>query len=247
MNQDDNTPAAPVTPPGGEGVEPAKLTVPFEDESKDFFTGLIETIKLVIFQPSHFFRNYKFDGSIGRPMLFAVMIGWTMAVIGAIWGTIINKSLFVFIQDFLQEHMPQIEGVDWDQIGSGGSSLDFILTLIFAPIGIMLGLFILSGLYHLFLLMTKGAGKNFETTFNVVAYGAVVHLAEIIPFCGGLISWLWGIILAIIGLTEAHQTDSWKAVFAVFGPIILCCVCCVLFVMAMGGSGFLSEFTQRLG
>lgn len=245
MNQDDNTPPAP--PPEGEGVEPGQLTVPFEDESKDFFTGLIETIKLVIFKPSYFFRNYKLDGSIGRPMLFAVMIGWTMAVIGAIWATIINKSLFVFLQDYFQEHMPEIEGVDWEQIGSGGSSLDFILTLIFAPIGIMLGLFIMSGLYHLFLLMVKGVNKRFETTFNVIAYGAVVHLVEIIPFCGGILSWIWGIVLAIIGLTEAHRTDSWKAVFAVLGPLVLCCICCGILIMIMGGTGFLTEMTQGLG
>lgn len=244
MNQDDN---APVTPPEEERVEPGKLTIPFEDESKEFFTGLIETIKLVLLKPAHFFRNYKLDGSIGRPMLFAVMIGWTTAVISTIWATIINKSMFVFLQDFLRDRMPEIEGVDWEQFTSGGTSLDFILTLIFAPVFIMIGLFVVSGIYHLFLLMVKGTEKSFETTFNVVAYGAVAHLAEILPICGGLISLLWGIILTIIGLTEAHRTDSWKAVFAVLGPIVLCCICCGLFIMTMGGTGFLAEMSQSLG
>lgn len=233
MNQDDNAPDAP--PPGGDdaGTEIAKLIVPFEDSSKDFFTGLFETIKLVITNPTHFFKNYKLDGPISRPLLFGVMIGWTTAIINSIWATLTQQSIFTL----LREHMPEIEGVDWDQIGSPGTSLDFLLGLIIAPVAIIIGMFIISGIYHLFLLMVKGANKNFETTFNVVAYGMVAYLAEIIPFCGGLLAWVWGLILAIIGLTEAHKTDSWKAVFAVFSPFVLCCLCIILILMAAGGAG----------
>ncbi len=238
MNQDDKMQDS--SPPEESGDETEQLIVPFEDPSKEFFTGLFETIKLILFQPTHFFKNYKLDGSIGKPLLFAVMIGWTTTIIGIIWGTIISESIF----SVLREHLPDIEGVDWEQFGAGTSSLDAILGVIFAPIAIVIGLFIISGIYHLFLLMVKGANKNFETTFNVVAYGMVSHIAEIIPFCGGIISWIYGIILAIIGLTEAHKTDSWKAVFAVFGPILLCCICCLLIVLVLGGTGFLATLSN---
>lgn len=242
MNQDNNAPVAP--PPGGDGTgtETTKLIVPFEDSSKDFFTGLFETIKLVMFQPTNFFKNYKLDGPISRPLLFAVMIGWTTAIISTIWATLIQQSIFTL----LREHMPEVEGVDWDQFGGPGTGFDFLLGLIIAPIAIIIGMFIVSGIYHLFLLIVKGANKNFETTFNVVAYGAVAHIAEIIPFCGGLLAWVWGLVLAIIGLTEAHKTDSWKAVFAVFGPALLCCLCIMLIVMAAGGAGFFTGVFDSL-
>jgi hypothetical protein len=164
------------------------------------------------------------------------MIGWTTAIISSIWATLIQQSIFTL----LREYMPEVEGVDWDQFAGPGTSLDFLLGLIIAPIAIIIGMFIASGIYHLFLLMVKGANKNFETTFNVVAYGMVAHIAEIIPFCGGLFAWVWGLVLTIIGLSEAHKTDSWKAVFAVFGPALLCCLCIALIVMAAGGAGFFS-------
>lgn len=246
MNHEDDAPVA--SPPEGEVPTAVKLIVPFEDTSKDFFTGLIETIKLVLFQPTRFFRNYKLDGSIGRPLLFAVMIGWTTAIISTIWATMMSRSLFTFLHEYLQEKLPDIEGVDWDQIlsGGGGTSFDFIMSLIIVPVFIMIGLFIVAGIFHLFLLIVKGANKSFETTFNVLAYGAVAHIAEIIPFFGGIISWIYGIVLGIIGLSEAHKTDSWKAAFAVFGPYILCCVCCGAIIMAMGGTGFLSELSKNI-
>lgn len=240
MNQDDNTQTP--APPEENIPAPELLTVPFEDRSKDFFTGFFETIKLVLFQPSAFFRNYKLDGSVGRPILFAVIIGWIAMAVGMFWSWVLRQSLFTL----LQEHFPDIEGFDYDQISSSWAhqGLASFFTLILGPVIIVIGLFIISGIYHLVLMMVKGANKNFETSFNVVAYGSVSRIGELLPICGGLISFLYGIILAIIGLTEAHKTDSWKAVVAVLGPIILCCMCCVMIVVIAGGTGFLATINH---
>ncbi len=241
MNQDDHSEQLP-SPPEGSITESPKLTVPFEDPAKDFFTGLFETMRLVLFEPTSFFRNYKLDGPMGRPLLFAVMIGWTAATISAMWGTIVNKSIF----GYLQEHMPDVEGVDWERLVAGGGSVDFILTLMLAPVFIILVLFIIAGIYHLFLMIVKGANKNFETTFNVVAYGMVTRLAEFIPFCGSLIALIYGLVLAIIGLTEAHKTNSGKAAFAVLAPVVLCCFCILMIFMMIGASGFMMILNKSL-
>ena len=52
----------------------------------------------------------------------------------------------------------------------------------------------------------------------------------IIPFCGGLISGVWGLIVEVIGLARAHEIDTGKAVLAVILPLIVCCgggfLCC---------------------
>ena len=182
------------------------------------------------------------DGPIGRPLLFAVMIGWTTAIISAIWGSIINKSIFAYIQ----EHMPEIEGVDWEKFAAGSGSGDFIWTLILAPIFILFGIFIIAGIYHLFLMIIKGANKNFETTFNVVSYGMTARIAEVIPFCGNVIAWIFGMVLAIIGLAEAHKTDNGKAAFAVLVPVLLCCLCIFILFMMIGASGVAAYLNKSL-
>ncbi|MDQ1352891.1 MAG: hypothetical protein QG657_3197 [Acidobacteriota bacterium] len=241
MNQDDHTEQLPASPEGSI-IEPPKLIVPFEDPNKEFFTGLFETMRMVIFEPTRFFRDYKMDGAIGRPLLFAVMIGWTAAIASARWGNVVNRSIF----GYLQQHMPDLEGVDWERLISGGSSMDFVFTLILAPVFIVFGLFIMAGIYHLFLMIAKGANKNFETTFNVVAYGMVTHLAEFLPFCGSLIATIYGLVLAIIGLTEAHKTDTGKAAFAVLAPVVLCCFCVLMIIMMVGATGFMTMFNKSL-
>lgn len=252
MNQDDTSQLS--SSPGENGTDTTgieKLIVPFEDPGKDFFSGLFETMKLVLFQPAHFFSGYKLDGSIGKPLLFALIVGWVSGIISMTWGMFISESIFTFLQR-LSEHLPEIKGLDWEQLeqfeqwGVTEGAIDFVFGIILTPFIILFFLFIIAGIYHLFLMIVKGDNKNFETTFNVIAYGMTSQIAEIIPFCGGLIAWVYGIVLAIIGLTEAHKTDSWKAVFAVLGPIIFCCFCCLLFIIILGGAGVLAPILDKI-
>ncbi|MCU0286757.1 MAG: YIP1 family protein [Acidobacteria bacterium] len=241
MNQDQYSEQLPSFPEEHRSDHP-KLIVPFEDPNKEFMTGLLETIRMVLFKPTYFFKNYKMDGPIGKPVLFAVMVGWTAAINSAIWGTIVNKPIF----NFIQEHMPEIEGVDLEKLAAGGGQEDFIFALILAPIFILFGLFIVAGIYHLFLMLVKGNKKNFETTFNVVSYGISARVVEIIPVCGGFIAWIFGLVLAIIGLTGAHETDTSRAAFAVLVPILICCLCIFIIFMMVGISGISALLNQNI-
>jgi hypothetical protein len=249
MNQDDNSQVS--SSPDANDTGNGKLIVPFEDKSKNFFTGLLETIQLVLFQPVNFFRNYKLDGTIGRPILFALVVGWVSAIIGSIWGMFIGDFMST-VSQFLLNRLPQFEGAEWEQLqqleqlGAGDGTFDLIFGVVMAPFLTLFFLFIFAGFYHLFLMLVKGANKNFETTFHVVAYGTAAQIAEIIPFLGSLIAWGYGIVLSIIGLTEAHETDSWKAVFAIFAPIVLCFLCCMLFIMVLKGAGGLTPLLKHL-
>ena len=82
-----------------------------------------------------------------------------------------------------------------------------------------------------------GANQPFETTFRVFAFtqGSAGPL-QIIPLCGGLISGVWAIVCYCIGLARAHETDTGRAVLAVFLPLIVCC-----------GGGVLIAFMFRGG
>jgi len=249
MNQDDNNQVSSSTDANSSETE--KLIVPFEDKSKNFFTGLLETMKLILFQPVNFFRNYKLDGTMGRPILFALVVGWFSAIISSIWSMFIGDFMSAVTQ-YILNRLPEFEGAEWEQLqqwqqlGATAGTFDLIFGIIMAPFFILFFLFIFAGIYHLFLMMVRGANKKFETTFNVVAYGMAAQIAEIIPFLGTVIAWGYGIVLSITGLTEAHETDSWKAVFAIFAPIILCLICCWLFMMILSGAGGLTPLLKQL-
>ena len=73
-------------------------------------------------------------------------------------------------------------------------------------------------------MIVGGANQPFETTFRVFAFtqGSTGPL-QIIPLCGGLIAGVWAIVCYCIGLARAHETDTGRAVLAVFLPLIVCC------------------------
>lgn len=219
------------------------LVVPFEDSQHDFFNGIVETVKLIFMDPTHFFRNYRMDGggSLGKPILFALVMGWISAIAGMIWDRIFGNTLI----QLLQKYVPELE--EYDQFGQSAMPqvFEIIIGLIAATVGIVVGLFIAAGIYHLFLMIMKANNKRFETTFCVVAYASVSSLAGVIPLIGGLISAVYGIVLNVIGIKEAHRTETGKALFAVLGPLLLCCLCCAIFAFILVSSGVMAGLANQ--
>jgi hypothetical protein len=74
------------------------------------------------------------------------------------------------------------------------------------------------------LMIVGGANQPFETTFRVLAFsqGSTGPL-QMVPVCGGLISGVWALVCTCIGLARAHETDTGRAVVAVFLPVVVCC------------------------
>jgi hypothetical protein len=70
----------------------------------------------------------------------------------------------------------------------------------------------------------------------VVAYSTSPFLFLILPFCGMLISMVWVITLAIIGLKESHEISGGKSAFAVLFPFLFCCGFLILVALLFMGA-----------
>src|SRR5262249_56464826 len=81
------------------------------------------------------------------------------------------------------------------------------------------------GIVHLVLALLGGARNGFAATLRAVSYARTSAVAYAIPFVGGLVVLCWDLILQIVGLSEIHKTDAWKAAVAVILPIVACCLC----------------------
>ncbi len=237
-------PAPPVAPEvqGVPGDKNSRKTVPFEDPKFGFFAGMFETIKLVLFHPSSFFSGYHFEGSIGRPIVFALVVAWFSMAVALLWNLIFNAS----IMSVFSRYLPSSEQMAMSRFGSQMmfSAIGGFIMLALAPIMIVLGLLIMAGVYHLFLMMVNGANRGFETTFNVTCYSVSGKLFMILPFCGGTIAWIYSIVISIIGIAGAHETDGWKGAFAVLMPFVLCC-CLVLLVIFFFGAAIIGLAAQH--
>jgi hypothetical protein len=175
---------------------------------------------MILGRPTEFYRAMPMTGGIGAPLLYAVIIGWIgIAAAGfysALFNTIVGSSMAAF-----GESQEVAEVVGFVQSWGG-----FLFQLVFGGVMVAIGAFIASGIYHLMLLILGGARRDFEATFRVVCFAEAPYIFMLVPFCGNVVAGIWAIVLAIIGLSQAHQIGGGKAAAAVLLPIVIFCCCC---------------------
>jgi hypothetical protein len=165
-------------------------------------------------------------GGIGSPLLYAIIVGWIGIAVAVVWNTL-----------FQGMWIPFMGGGEEAAIMAGFTAAWAVGLIVLAPIFVIIGVFVGAAILHLMLMIVGGANNGFETTVRVVCYAQTAQLAGIIPFCGGLISMVWAIILYVFGLTAAHRTSQGKAVLAVVLPVVLCCAfaAAMLFMGVLAG------------
>lgn len=235
-------PSPPPTPqtegPAGEPAE--QKYVPWEDwDNAGFFGGLWETWKDSVFSPERFFARLPFAGGIGYPLLYALIVAWVGVAIEQLWGLLFSGMMYNFLADFA----PSYEQFSWMPGLQTGFSL--LTVLFFAPISIVVTLFILSGVFHLIMLIFGWVKRDFEATFRAISYAAGPLIFYVIPMCGGLIGWIWALVLAIIGLKHLQKATGGQATVTVLLPIILCC-CAIIFIAVIFGTALLGLIQQSI-
>jgi hypothetical protein len=237
-------PTPPATPPpvtstitpataaaGAEGM-PTRSGLPWDARHvKGFFNAFIETLQMVLTRPTQAFAIMSREGGLGEPLLYA-MIGGTFGALFSFFYRFAFRSLIFFPT----RHSP------FEQFISGFGS---IAVLILAPLGVLIAVFIVAAILHVCLMIAGGANQAFETTFRVVCFTiGSVHPLLVIPICGGLVVLVWEIVLYIIGLAQAHETDTGRTALAVFLPLIVCCGGLIALGVMLGGIGALLHHTS---
>lgn len=212
-----------------EAPHDSKTAIPWEDPRQaSAFDRLVETIKLLATSPSEAFARMPAAGGIGQPLFFAIVVGWIGIAISAIWSLLFGSIAIPFL--------------DSDQLGAVGALLGMstamtIMMVVLAPFFVLLAVFIQAAILHLMLLLVGGPNNGFEATTRVCSYAQVSQLAQAVPFCGGLLSLGWSLILLITGLAAVHNTSRGKAAVAVVLPVVICCglTAALLFMGVLAG------------
>ncbi len=195
-------------------VEPDSGTegIPWEDTASglSFIQRLTQTWSDSLFRPAEFFSRMPVRGgalmALGYALIFIIM--------GQSFQAFWQKA---YLESFAQKSEtlgPLLELMMQ-------SSLEF--QLLAAPIIGVIGLLLMTLIYHVSLVILGAAKNGMEATFRVLAYSEGTLLFAVLPFVGQLISLIWSFVLLIIGFREAHETTTGKAAFAVFLPFLLCC------------------------
>ena len=233
-------PASPTAPVLSAGpAVAARSGLPWDQRaSKGMFTAFIETLQMVLSKPAEAFSVMRREGGLGEPLIYA-MIGGTFG-----WAFYFIYRLVFQSLGFLAFGGGSYRTDPFVYIAGMGVAGFFLV--IFVPLFVVLITFIRSAVLHVCRMVVGGAKQSFETTFRVVCFsiGSVDPLL-IIPVCGILIALVWRIVLNCIGLARAHETDTGRAVLAVFLPLIVCCGGIFLLVIMAGGFAALLQHANQ--
>ena len=210
------TTTAPATS-GGEGTG-----LPWENRDQlGFGNALIATIGMVITRPAEAFTVMKREGGLTDALLYTIILG--------VAGMLFSFG-FAFVLPTFGMGAGGLEGL----FGMGMSAA----FLLFAPILMVLGIFIGGAIIHVCLMLMGGANRSFETTIRVLCYaGGSANVFLLIPLCGSTIATIVALVLDCIGLAHAHRTDTWRPVAAVLLPLVVCCGGFFLIAVLAGMAG----------
>lgn len=209
---------------------PPRPRLPWEERSRiGLAEGFIQTVRLMILQPSDGFSRLRPDGDLTSPLLFGIIVSWLSMVASQLWSFIFSSSLRNLAGSY--------EGLE--EIFQAPSAWGLVALTVFWPVLFLVIAFIGSAILHVCVLVVGGTERSemgFEGTLKVYSYATVAWLAALVPIAGGIITTLWGLVLQVIGIAEAHRTTQGRALLAVLIPSLLCCACLVLVFVLFGAA-----------
>lgn len=159
----------------------------------------IETWKEVMQTPSDFYRRMPTTGGYSDPLTFAAISFAVSGILSAILRYGISN---VF--------------------GTPGKGLGFTMLfgiVIATPILGIIGLFVGAAIFYVIFRILGGTG-SYEGTLRFLSYATAVQVLSWIPLIG-LVLWIYGIYLYIVGGSYVHRVSMGKSAIAVLLPSIV--------------------------
>ena len=206
-------PSSPEAVPwAGGDPDPSRTGPVWEQPGASWPIRFAQTVQAVLTGPGAFFRTMRRDAGPGAPIVFGV-IG---SVLGGVAGSVYQLLLSTLVAGM------QGPAAAREQALMGAFSTGCFVVVV--PLVAVFGMFAGSAIYHVMLLLLGGARRSYETTLRVSAYASgATSVLGLIPFCGALIGGIYAVVVAIIGLSRAHEISTGKAAAAVLLPVVLCC------------------------
>jgi hypothetical protein len=142
---------------------------------------------------------------IGAALVYFLIVGVLASAIGLFWRLTL---------------LPVLAGDEASPLATRALGLDEapLVSFLLSPLYLLLSLGIAALIVHFMLWLTGGARRGLDTTTRVLAFAYGPQLFVVVPLLGAVIAGLWMLVLSIVGLREAHETDGWRAAMAVLVP-----------------------------
>jgi hypothetical protein len=149
-------------------------------------TSAISVIGAVLFSPKTFYLNFKVDGPVREPAVFALLVGAVSGVLGAAVA-LISNLLFG----------------DFDGGDLRAALVGALLFAVLSPVGVG----VTAGVYLLSLRTFVGKVSSFAEVYRMAAYAASALVFAWIPILGAFAFTYALMVLMGIGIQSAYRTS----------------------------------------
>ena len=185
----------------------------------------VEKIKGILTEPSKTFDALKGE-TLGESIKYYAVIAAISAALNALLFALAFGTMF-----------GQLRTMMGASAGAASAIVFFVILFIFQIIGV----FISSAVFHIFVYLAGGR-KGLTQTIKAVIYGSTPGLLiGWIPFIG-MIGGLWSLVLEVLGIRQLHEMTTGRAVLAVVIMLVVFVVLTVLlaaviaaFIFGLGG------------
>jgi len=211
----------PVAP--GEVPAVAEQSAPFAERGRrGFVASFVETWRLAALEPVRFFRQVRVSQTRSA-VLFGVIALTIGNWVSLVFSYLTASATMGFFAQFTRRMSGRINARPLLEMVQGFTLQSFLAQLVSTPLVALLGLYATAAVFHVLLLVVRGAPRGFDATLTVVGYASGIFLIRAVPACGGLIAGIWFMVAVIHGLGEAQRCGSAKSAFAVLMPLVLAC------------------------
>jgi hypothetical protein len=206
----------------GSGPDGA-ATYPFPwppPDNASIAAGFVDTWRSVVFQPRRFYAALPL-GQTGAALLYYLVIGILTAAIQLFWDSLLPA------------------GGSWLDLPEAASRMSPLTNFLLSPLYLLLSLALAAGITHLLVLVMVPQQRGFSTTTRVFAYAYSPMLFAVVPRVGPAVGFIWMVVIAIIGIREAHRTSTPRAASAVLIPLLIAIVLVVVAALLLATSAVL--------
>jgi hypothetical protein len=171
----------------------------------------VQTVTGVLGEARRIFPSMAHTGGLSGPLLFNLLVGTVSG-----WVALAYHYMIVHVN-------PEALGEGLRALPLGMVNWMFAGMVLFTPVGVVIGAFVASGLYHGLLVMLSKTPVRFESTFRIYCYAwGAASVMQVVPGCGALLFPVAGVYLMVLGLRLAQGVSALAAALVVGLPVLVC-------------------------
>lgn len=189
-------------------------------DGESLIGALGDTWRGAVFSPRSFYAALP-QGQLGAALLYYLVVGIAAAALQLFWDTVWPS------------------GGGWLDALNPGTSVSPLVNFLLSPLYLLASLVLAGGVAHLLVLVLVREPRGFDTTLRVYAYAYSPMLFAVVPRIGALLGFVWMVVIAVIGVREAHGTTTGRAVTVVLVPLLLALALIALAMLLMAAGAVL--------